>query len=74
MSADLEPAFVSIDDAAKFLGISRSAAYRAARSRQLPGAARVGGRWVVAIAGLRDFADQAAASIPERPRRLRGVA
>lgn len=42
----LRQATVSVDEAARFLGISRRSAYRAAASGELP-AVRIGGRIVV---------------------------
>lgn len=72
MTVELEPAFVSIDQAATFLGISRSTAYRLAKAGTFPvPVVAVGGRRIVHLAALRAFADDAAAS--STPRRLRFV-
>ncbi len=38
----IEPALLSVDEAAAFLGIGRSKAYELARSDELPGIVRVG--------------------------------
>lgn len=73
MGEGLEPAFVSIEDAAAFLAISRSNAYRLADRGQLPGAQKMGGRWIVAIEALRSFAAKAAELPPAPTRRLRAV-
>lgn len=43
---------VTIEEAAKVLGIGRGTAYEAAARGELPGALRLGGRWVVATAPL----------------------
>jgi excisionase family DNA binding protein len=54
---DLAPAAVSVPEAARYLGISRESAYRAARSGELP-AVRIGGRIVVPLDGLRALLGQ----------------
>jgi predicted DNA-binding transcriptional regulator AlpA len=43
---------VDVPTAAKALGLGRNLAYDAARDRTLPGAIRIGGRWVVSIPAL----------------------
>jgi excisionase family DNA binding protein len=48
------PALMSIPDAAKVLGLSRSSAYRYANSGELP-TKRIGGRVYVVRAQLADF-------------------
>jgi excisionase family DNA binding protein len=47
-----EPLTVSITEAARLYGISRSSAYMLARRGELPGALRLGGRYVVGRAAL----------------------
>ena len=42
---------VSVDQAAKILGIGRSAAYEGVKTGDIP-AIRVGGRWLVPLAAL----------------------
>ena len=42
---------ISVNEAAKILGIGRSAAYEGVKSGQIP-AIRVGGRWLVPLAAL----------------------
>jgi len=54
---DLRPAAVSVPEAARYLGISRESAYRAARSGELP-AVRIGGRIVVPLDRLRALLGQ----------------
>lgn len=75
MKAELEPAFVSLEEAATFLGISRSSAYRLAERDELPvQTRRAGRRWIVSIAALREFADKASEPVTPPPsRRLRAV-
>ncbi|MFC0540671.1 helix-turn-helix domain-containing protein [Kutzneria chonburiensis] len=51
---DDSPALMSIPDAAKVLGLSRSSAYRYANSGELP-TKRIGGRVYVVRAQLADF-------------------
>jgi len=43
----VEPLTVTVEQAAKVLGISRASAYELARRGELPGAIRLGGRVVV---------------------------
>lgn len=43
---------ISIDEAARVLGISRLSAYKLANKGELPGAMRLGRRFVVSIAAL----------------------
>lgn len=73
MKGALEPAFTSLEEAATFLGISRSTAYRLARSGRFPvRVVEVGGRRVVSIEALQALAASAAEPVPA-PRRLRSV-
>lgn len=44
-----DPDVVSIEVAARMLGIGRRTAYELARRGELPGAVRVGGRWRVSL-------------------------
>lgn len=46
-----ERATITVEEAAKLLGISRGVAYRAARSDELP-AYRIGGRLLVSVPAL----------------------
>ncbi len=46
---DLPPDLMLLSEAARRLGISVSAAYRAAKAGRLPGAIKVGGAWRVSI-------------------------
>ena len=43
----IQPMTVTVEDAARLLGISRGTAYALARTGELPGAIRLGGRIVV---------------------------
>ena len=51
-------ATMSIDEAARVLGIGRASAYEAARRGELP-TLRVGRRWLVSRAGLERFVQAA---------------
>ena len=52
------PLLLTVPHAAKLMGISRSAAYRLALSRELP-VKRLGGRTYVVTTKLRDFMEAA---------------
>jgi excisionase family DNA binding protein len=45
---------ISVEEAADALGLGRSAAYAAVKRGDLP-AIRVGGRWIVSVAGLEEL-------------------
>ena len=49
----LEPANMLVEEAAKYLGIGRQTAYDLADRGELPGALRLGGRWVVSRKALK---------------------
>lgn len=51
-----QQAFVTVDDAAAFLGIGRQAAYAAVRAGQIP-SIRVGRSWRIPTSALRRLAD-----------------
>jgi excisionase family DNA binding protein len=53
-----EPLFLRISEAARLLAMSRSAAYAAIRSGQLP-SVRVAGKWRVPRAALEQLLEQA---------------
>jgi excisionase family DNA binding protein len=61
VKSKVESLTMRVEDAAKLLGIGRSAAYNAARAGSLPGAFRVGGRILVSKAALERAIDN-----PER--------
>ena len=44
-----EPATVKVEEAARILGIGRQTAYELAAQGKLPGALRLGRRWVVSL-------------------------
>ena len=44
---ELEPANMLVEEAGKYLGIGGKTAYDVAERGELPGALRLGGRWVV---------------------------
>ncbi|WP_210494887.1 helix-turn-helix domain-containing protein [Patulibacter sp. SYSU D01012] len=46
---------MTVADAAKLLGISTSGAYKLARAGELPGARRLGARWLVFRPALEAF-------------------
>ena len=52
MSTVTGPATLKIEEAAKLLGIARQTAYDLANIGQLPGAIRLGKRWVVSKKAL----------------------
>jgi excisionase family DNA binding protein len=52
---------LSIEDAAKVLGISRAYAYQQANAGTMPGCRRIGNRFVVSIKQLNEYIDGAAA-------------
>lgn len=52
-----EPLTMRVEDAARLLGISRGAAYAAARTGSLPGVLRVGGRILVSKSQLQRAID-----------------
>jgi excisionase family DNA binding protein len=58
MAHVLEPAAVSVPEAARLLGISRRSAYRAAATGEIP-TVRIGGRIVVPVHRLHELLDQA---------------
>ena len=43
----IEPATMRVEEAAKLIGVSRQTAYALAARGELPGALRLGRRWVV---------------------------
>ena len=47
-----EPATVKVEEAARILGIGRQTAYELAAQGKLPGALRLGRRWVVSLKTL----------------------
>ena len=53
----LEPAAVSVTEAARLLGLSRRSAYRAAAAGELP-TVRIGGRILVPVHRLLELLDQ----------------
>ena len=57
MDDRLEPATISVTDAAKLLGIGRQTAYDLAAQGKLPGALRLGRRIVVSKKALSRFLD-----------------
>ena len=52
LSSESKRATLTVEEAAKLLGISRGSAYQAARNGQLPGTLRVGRRILVSKAAL----------------------
>jgi excisionase family DNA binding protein len=48
-------ATMTIEESADYLGICRSGAYSAAQRKELPGAFKIGGRWLVSKAILEKF-------------------
>jgi len=52
---------VTVEKAAKILGIGRSLAYDLAQSGELPGARKLGGRYIVSRAALLAFLGEVAA-------------
>ena len=51
---------ISVDEAARMLGIGRTLAYEAVRAGELP-AVRIGSRWLIVLAALEELlADQVA--------------
>jgi excisionase family DNA binding protein len=52
---------VTVEEAAKILGIGRSLAYDLAQSGELPGARKLGGRYIVSRAALLAFLGEVAA-------------
>jgi excisionase family DNA binding protein len=55
MAVKTESATVKIGEAAAILGIGKQTAYNLANSGQLPGAIRLGKRWVVSRQSLDDL-------------------
>ncbi len=51
----LEPANMLVEEAARYLGIGRQTAYDLAARGELPGALRLGGRWVVSRKALEEW-------------------
>ena len=47
LAATIEPATMRVEEAAKLLGVSRQTGYDLANRGELPGALRLGRRWVV---------------------------
>ena len=58
----LECKTLTVEEAAKLLGIGRSLAYDLAQSGELPGARRLGGRYIVSKAVLLAFLGEASSS------------
>ena len=54
MVTKTEPATMKIDEAAQVLGIGRQTAYDLANEGKLPGAIRLGKRWVVSRKALEE--------------------
>ena len=52
MRAKTEPATMKVGEAAEMLGIGRQTAYNLATQGELPGALRLGRRWVVSRKAL----------------------
>jgi excisionase family DNA binding protein len=52
-----EPATVKVEEAARILGIGRQTAYELAAQGKLPGARRLGRRWVVSLKTLNAWLD-----------------
>jgi excisionase family DNA binding protein len=50
---ELDGPSCTVEQAARALGISRAIAYKLARTGQLPGVFRLGGRYIVGTAALR---------------------
>jgi excisionase family DNA binding protein len=63
-----EPLFLRISEAARLLAMSRSAAYAAIRSGQLP-SVRVAGKWRIPRVALEQLLEQAMMSTPEGANR-----
>ena len=57
MTSAIESATLTVEEAAKLLGIGRQTAYDLARQMKLPGARRLGRRIVVARKALEAFLD-----------------
>lgn len=57
----IERKTLSIEDAAKVLGISRAYAYQQANAGTMPGCKRIGNRFVVSIKRLDEYIDGEAA-------------
>jgi excisionase family DNA binding protein len=53
----LERKTVSVEEAAKILGISRAYAYQMAREGQLPGCKKIGSRFIISKKLLNDYID-----------------
>ena len=50
-----EVGVLKVEEAARILGISRQTAYNLARTGELPGIRRLGGRWIVLTRVLEEF-------------------
>ncbi len=67
----MERKTLSVPEAAKALGIGRSAAYEAARNRQLP-TIQIGRRLLVPVVALERLLEHAGAPIPSQAQRGEG--
>lgn len=64
------PEYLTLQEVADFLRIGRSTAYERCRSGQLPGAAKVAGKWLVERAALEEWlrkGGEARREAPEKP-------
>jgi excisionase family DNA binding protein len=61
MPGTIERKTLSIEEAAKVLGISRTYAYQQAREGKMPGCRRIGNRFIVSIKKLDEYIDGDAA-------------
>lgn len=52
---EVEPATLTLEEAAKKLGIGRDLAYRLAKASRFPGLLRLGGKYVVSKTQLENF-------------------
>ena len=55
MNLATEPATMKVEEAARLLGVGRQTAYDLAARGELPGARRLGRRWVVSRVVLQSF-------------------
>ena len=68
--SDITPRTVSVETAARILGIGRSLAYELAAKGELPGAIRLGNRLVVSVDAIESTlrGDRAPWRLPEMPQ------
>ena len=59
--SEVQKLFVSVEEAGEILGISRGMAYQLARKGTLPGVKKLGGRFLVSLPALQEYAREPAA-------------